>query len=88
MNTRSYETPPRIAVAMEYLQFCLGIEKSCGAECTSRELRPDELAVYSAALEALRLYFVGEMDFIPPAVEKADADEPDEPVSTPVCGAD
>ena len=57
--------PARIDAAMRYIEHCMWLTdplNMCGVQ-QGRPLHPAEQAAYQAALYALRLYFVGEMDF-------------------------
>lgn len=55
--------PPRIRAAMEFITNCSQAFTSCEGEVRVRKLAPREQAAYDAAIEAVRLYFSGEMDF-------------------------
>jgi hypothetical protein len=57
--------PARVQAAMSYVQHCMWLTDPinfCGVQ-QGRPLTGAEQAAYQAALDALRLYFVGEMDF-------------------------
>ena len=59
-------TPARIDAAMRFIEHCMWLTDPlnlCGIGGGGRPLHPAEQAAYNAALEAMRLYFVGEMDF-------------------------
>lgn len=76
--------PGRVEMAMQYVRHCqsLMVPDSCfGSSTPGRDLTPPERAAYSAALDALRLYFTAEMDFggpptrLPEIVEKSSTRE-------------
>ena|SRR5688572_10366088 len=58
--------PGRIEAAMRYVHHCRLLTEAihcCGGSTQGRDLTASERAAYEAALGAIRLYFVGEMDF-------------------------
>lgn len=73
--------PAKVAAAMEYLKFADQLRNPPayfdGTRPESRDLSKKEQAVYDAALEVLRTYFMGEQDFEPGAgPARPDDDEP------------
>lgn len=59
--------PGRVVAAMQYIEHCRWLTDPinfCGvSQPQGRALTPAEEGTYNAALEAMRLYFAGEMDF-------------------------
>jgi hypothetical protein len=58
--------PGRIIAAMRYIEHCKWLTDPinlCGMPPPGRSLTQGEQAAYQAALDAVRLYFAGEMDF-------------------------
>jgi hypothetical protein len=58
--------PGRIDAAMRFVEHCRMLTESvhcCGGSTQGRDLCASERAAYEAALNAMRLYFAGEMDF-------------------------
>lgn len=73
--------PARVQTALQYLHYCYAVTHTCDASVPARDLSTPEVAVQRAALDALRLYFTGEMDFR----DRASADEGEGgPCSVPV----
>lgn len=77
------EIPARVRAAQEFIDSCHRVTDPtdflCITNAPRRELNPRERATYDAALAALRLYFLGEMDYAD--AERDDADEPARPRS-------
>ena len=61
------EVPARVRAAQEFISTCHGVTDPIifpyVQSAPGRDLNPRERATYDAALSALRLYFLGEMDF-------------------------
>ncbi len=84
MGYREPFVPPRVRAAIETLEHFRYIEDSC--DIHKRSLSKPEESVRSSALQVLRLYLTGEMDYgdVPPA-PPAKTDEDDGPrVPAPV----
>jgi hypothetical protein len=81
--------PAKVAAAMEFLRHAESLRNPPasfdGTRPEARDLDPKEKAVYSAALEVLRLYFAGEQDYAPSegASEPPPEDDPRNPVKVP-----
>lgn len=55
--------PARVAAAFTFLGYCESVTHQCDPATVKYELSATEALVKQAALEVLRLYLVGEMDF-------------------------
>lgn len=73
--------PGRVDAALEYLNHCRWIEQD---DTAKRELSGLEERVRGSALEVLRLYFAGEMNFgDAPVHRREDEDGEPEPAHAP-----
>ncbi len=72
--------PARVQTALQYLHYCYAVTHTCDAAVPARDLTGAETAVQRAALDALRLYFTGEMDFAPRPPAEGDGDGQHVPV--------
>lgn len=55
--------PARVTAAFTFLGYCESVTHQCDPTTAKYELSATESLVKKAALEVLRLYLVGEMDF-------------------------
>ena len=71
--------PPRIRAAFNYLGYARMITWQIDAAIPTRDLTPLEKSVETAALRAVQMYLLGEMDFrddaAPDCNAKKDADD-------------
>lgn len=69
--------PARVQAALEYLDYCHWAQHSCDSSVPARGLSVAETCVQTAALDVLRTYFQGEMDFgdAPPVRPRASEDD-------------
>lgn len=82
------QVPPRIQAALQFVQWAstVGLPpiSPIGTPYGEpRDLTAEEKAAYNAALESLRLYFAGEMDYgdcAPTAMQAPGDEEPQSPV--------
>lgn len=77
--------PPQVAAAQDYLRFAEGLRNPAPMfemhRVEARDLNNREQAVYDAALEVLRAYFMGEMDYAPTeSGSRPSGDEPKDKV--------
>lgn len=72
--------PNRVRAAQQLIEFCRAItEPCCGDDQAKRRaLSAKELAAYEAAVETIRLYVVGELDFGEAPVQPAAPVQADE----------
>lgn len=74
--------PARVTAAFTFLGYCESVTHQCDPTTARYELSPTEVKVKLAALEVLRLYLVGEMDFgDAPALPRNPGDNGDEGAS-------
>lgn len=77
--------PGRIDAAMRFVEHCRLLTEAvhcCGGSKEGRDLTASERGAYEAALNAMRLYFAGEMDFGGAPMRTPDA--PSQPAQAPV----
>lgn len=79
------EMPGRVRAALEFLDYCVSATQSFDCSTQPQELSRHETAVRDAALDVLRLYFMGEMDYgdAPPRPPEDPPDEMPAPVPVP-----
>lgn len=82
MNTPILEMPGRVRAALEYLGYCVSATQVYDCTQERNELTEPEAAVRHAALDVLRLYFLGEMDYgdAPPRPPREPPDDLGAPV--------
>lgn len=69
------KVPPQIETAITYATLCVIATTASGVHSCfqARDLTRNEAATYDAALSALRLYFLGEVEFLPKKLEPDEA---------------
>lgn len=79
------DMPGRVRAALEYLQYCLTATHPYDCTTERTQLGQPESAVRHAALDVLRLYFSGEMDYgDAPPTRPQDPPEPTAPIPVKV----
>lgn len=76
------EMPGRIRAALDYLGYCTDTTRAYDCIQDRHELSPAQAAVQAAALDVLRMYFQGEMDYgdAPPRPPSEPPESPPAPV--------
>lgn len=76
------EMPGRVRAALEFMDYCVSATQSYDCSMQRQELSTREIAVRDAALDVLRLYFMGEMDYgdAPPRPPQDPPDDAPAPV--------
>lgn len=74
----TFALPSRVQAALDYLNYCHWATHQCDASIPARSLSNVEVGVQNSALQVLRLYFDGEMDYgdAPPAPSPPEDDDP------------
>lgn len=57
------DIPPRVIASMKFIDTCNTLTEPCCWGRPGRILTKHEARVHNAALEVLRMYFIGEMDY-------------------------
>ncbi len=85
MGTFPTSLPPRVQAALDTLEHLRYVEASC--DIGQRELTPVQSALQGTAMQVLRLYLSGEMDYgdAPPSLPPEEPPQP-QPEPAPVGG--